>query len=257
MIFNASGGGIPLNFSVRAYDTEAALLAATPRANTIGIVTTTKITGWYFSSTEPETAEEGMVWIVTGASSAVEFNALKKNGIRICPILAKQYISGAWVQVPAKSYKNGTWVSWLTYLYVNGDECTSLTGGWVSQHHKQGTAGTMTKQTDSIQLTCTANQYANTIEARTSNAIDFTDIDLLVIQVSSRSGMACANNYWGVYAFLSSSADAGQFGGQQTYHVAIEDAGEKTIDLTNCSGEYYVIVACYGASVAFTEITGE
>ena len=33
----------------------------------------------------------GHVWISTGTSSAIKFNALKKNGIRVCPISARQY----------------------------------------------------------------------------------------------------------------------------------------------------------------------
>ena len=47
------GGGTSLNFKVLAYPTEEALLAATPRDNTIGVVTDQKITSWHFSAEEP------------------------------------------------------------------------------------------------------------------------------------------------------------------------------------------------------------
>jgi hypothetical protein len=58
-----------------------------------------------------------MVWVFIGKSSAVAFNALKKNGIQVYPISAKQYVNGAWVDVTAKSYQNGKWVDWILYCY--------------------------------------------------------------------------------------------------------------------------------------------
>ena len=112
--------GTKLNFKVVGYATEAELLADTPKENTIGIITTNNITGWLFSATEPESPTDGMVWISTGTFSPVEFNAMKKNGIQVYPISAKQYISGAWVDKTAKSYQGGKWVDWITYLFKEG-----------------------------------------------------------------------------------------------------------------------------------------
>lgn len=128
MILNLGGGGTSLNFDVKAYATEEALLAATPKENTIGVITTTEITGWVFSATEPENPSEGMVWISTGSSSAVEFNALKKNGIQVYPLSAKQYVSGAWVDVTAMSYQGGEWVEWWNgEVYEEGVQHLPLT----------------------------------------------------------------------------------------------------------------------------------
>ena len=76
------GGGAALNFDVKAYDTEEALLAATPKENTIGIITTTPITSWIFSATEPKIptdGDDGLVWFHIGTTSPVSFNALKKT----------------------------------------------------------------------------------------------------------------------------------------------------------------------------------
>lgn len=75
-------------------------------------------------------AEEGHVWISTGTTSRVAFNALKKNGILICPMAAKQYIDGAWVSVSAKTYQRGKWVDWTVFAFNNGDLCEGITGGW-------------------------------------------------------------------------------------------------------------------------------
>lgn len=117
---HGAGGSNPLNFKIVSYATEEELLAATPKENTIGIVTTDTITSWIFSATEPTEPMEGMVWITTGATSTVAFNALKKNDIQVYPLSAKQYISGAWVDKTAKSWQSGEWVSWVTFVFQNG-----------------------------------------------------------------------------------------------------------------------------------------
>lgn len=137
MIFNITGGGAgsgdaALNFNVVAYATEEELLATAPMENTTGIVTTTPITRWIFSATEPNPTE-GMVWIITYTYSPGDFNALKKNGIQVYPVGAKQYISGSWVNCPAKICQNGGWVDLFLYLYNTGDENIDLTGGWIAK----------------------------------------------------------------------------------------------------------------------------
>lgn len=123
---NTGGGGSGgLNFQVIGGTTAP----SNPKENMIWVNTSTKITSYIFSATQP-TGSAGMVWISTGTSSTVEFNALKKNGIQVYPLSAKQYISGAWGDVTAMSYQGGEWVGWITYLYNEGDECTDITGGW-------------------------------------------------------------------------------------------------------------------------------
>lgn len=114
------GGSNPLNFKIVPYATEEELLAASPKENTVGIVTTDTITSWIFSATEPTEPMEGMVWITTGISSSVEFNALKKNGIQVYPTSAKQHISGAWVDKNAKSYQGGKWADWMYVILGDG-----------------------------------------------------------------------------------------------------------------------------------------
>lgn len=108
-IFGVAGSyeGVELNFNVVTYATEEELLAATPSVNTIGVVTDIPITNWLFGYTEPNPAEEGMVWILTSELSSVEFNALKKNTIQVYPVYAQQYISGSWNTINSKIYQNG------------------------------------------------------------------------------------------------------------------------------------------------------
>lgn len=127
-----AGGAGDLNFSVVAYASEDDL-PVTAAENTIAVITDTAISSYVFSATEPETPDEGMVWFYVGTASNVEFNALKKNGIQVYPLSAKQYVSGALVDVEAKSYQNGEWVEWWDgSLFDHGKLYESITGGWGS-----------------------------------------------------------------------------------------------------------------------------
>ena len=75
-----------------------------------------------------QTVSLGGIWILTGTESDVEFNTLKKNGIQVYPISAKQYISGVWTDKPTMIYQSGEWVVWRTYLYKDGQFATEQTG---------------------------------------------------------------------------------------------------------------------------------
>ena len=99
---------------------------SSPAANTIWVNTSTSITSWVFSATQPS-GSNGMVWFSVGTSSTAKFNALKKNGIEVYPIRANQYVNGAWVGKTAKTYQSGKWVDWATSLYKAGDVNTA---GW-------------------------------------------------------------------------------------------------------------------------------
>lgn len=119
--FNAGGAGGGLNFKVVG-GTSA---PASPSANTIWVNTSTTISDWVFSATQP-TGAAGRVWILTGDSSNAAFNALKKNNITVYPLSAKQYVSGAWVDKTIKCYQNG-WKDTLTELYIVKDGVPAYT----------------------------------------------------------------------------------------------------------------------------------
>lgn len=84
-----------------------------------------KFTEHFVGATE---GSEGKVWIFTGTSSPVSFNSLKKNGIQVYPLSAKQYVGGALVKKEAKSYQNGEWAKWIAWLYKDGEFFEDLTG---------------------------------------------------------------------------------------------------------------------------------
>lgn len=105
-IFGVTGSydAVALNFNVIG-GTSA---PSSPSANTIWVNTSTTITSWIFSSTQP-TGAEGKVWISVGVSSSTEFNALKTNAIQVYPGFVKQYVSGVWVAKTAKIYQSSAW----------------------------------------------------------------------------------------------------------------------------------------------------
>lgn len=122
MIFNQSGG-TSLNFKVVKNPQPT-----NPSQNTIWVNTDQKITGWYFQPTQPENMAEGEVWFSVDTYSPVAFNALKKNSIQICPISAKQYVSGMLVNKTANIYQGGKWVELVAdiLIYENGTQYKSL-----------------------------------------------------------------------------------------------------------------------------------
>lgn len=107
MIFNTTGGGgAPLNFKVVG----GTSTPSSPEENTIWVNTNVEISNWVFSPIQPTSPKQGLVWFFANTSGSVSFNALKKENIRLCPTVAKQYVDGAWVTKTAKGYQNSKWV---------------------------------------------------------------------------------------------------------------------------------------------------
>lgn len=229
---NISGGSGGLNFKVVG-GTSA---PASPKENTIWINTNTTITSYVFSATQP-TGPAGMVWIFIGTSSTVAFNALKKNGIQVCPISAKQYVGGAWVQKEAKTYQNGAWVDWIAYLYNKGDECTDITGGWKGVFDATGyySKGTITKNATNITVSLNGTQ---SLVPSCKNTIDLTDWNTLKINVLSRTSNIETTSFavWG--------ADKLQNYGEWTAFKSFHTSGVVSLDVKSLSGKYKVGVLC-------------
>lgn len=171
--------------------------------------------------------EEGTVWITTGISSHVAFNALKKNSVQVYPLSAKQYISGAWVDKTAKSYQGGEWVELFTgELYKNGIQR-------VSWNQPTSSAAKMTFATDRVYgMGCivTANKIDLT-RFKTLNAI-VTATDYATDQ-TLRMGIMSSNNtaLWDV---------------TEPQVLLNKVASTKTtisLDVSNVTGEYYIALS--------------
>ena len=253
MIFDLSGGagGIRLNFKIVRYESESELMDATPQENTIGVVTTTKISSWLLSPAEPPSPNTNMVWIKIGGSSVTEFNALKKNGIIIRPISAWQYLSGIWTEVSAMIYQNG-WKTWFTYLYSPGDECTDITGGWEPCKYKTETSGsietlpTTEKGSASIKISFNSSGY-RAGALFTMKAVDLTDYSTLEIDVEDVGTVANT-------VFIGISATK-----ENNYSPAaretISNTGMADLDVSGFTGAYYIFVCMQGTGTNHIEFS--
>ena len=236
---HGSGGGAALNFDVKVYASEDALNAATPKENTIGIAPITAISSWVFSATEPEKPIEDMVWIYNGTSSSVAFNALKKNGVMVYPISAKQLVNGEWVNKTAKTYQNGAWASWTTYYYKEGNTYDDVTGGY--------TLDDATLEADNIKIRITSDGQAGYIT--TNNKVDVSVISALSIKYNIEIVSSYARTGT-VYLYatdnkLTSPSDSVGSGATVTKEYKEGTNMEDTIslDVSSVTGEKYIFVA--------------
>ena len=228
-----------------------------PRENTIGIITSHKITGYSLSANMPENMAEGEVWISIGLSSPVSFSVLRKPTIMVHPCFAKQYISGVMEDVTAKSFQNGKWADWITYYYNKGDECESLTGGWDSYSYRFGStsananvasAPSVEKNAASIKLTQGAWEWSNDYNANrikkgayfTEKMVDLSSSNTLIINVISE----------GLYgnAFTFGITTDKKDGFSAVASVDITEAGEFSIDISSVTDPVYLFIAANGTS---------
>nr|DAR23448.1 MAG TPA: hypothetical protein [Caudoviricetes sp.] len=113
---NARGGGGGINLKVVGGTTRP----TNPRENTIWVNTTTAITGYVLSPTQPETGAEGLVWLKT-ADTGVEINVGRKNAVLLHLAMSQVYSSGSWKAVEGYVYKISAWVQFgFLALYKEG-----------------------------------------------------------------------------------------------------------------------------------------
>lgn len=233
MIFELSGGGgAGLNYKVVGGTTQP----TSPSENTIWINTSAKITGHVFDVNQPA-GSEGLVWIQTGTSSSVPFNALKKNTIQVYPIGAKQYISGAWVDVTAKTYQNGAWVDWAVFLFKNGNRYESLTGGWGTGYKTNAAFGAVNASFGSeigFSISREAGKLNYCQIAATKNKINLTNANKLRFKFTSVGG-----NSGYVRAGIARSLDFTSSSAIVSY-LTVNSAGDVYIDTSGITGEFYV-----------------
>ena len=229
------GGSNPLNFKIVSYATEEELLAATPKENTIGIVTTDTITSWIFSATEPTDPVEGMVWITTGTSSALEFNALKKNGIQVYPISAKQYVNGAWVGRPAKSYQNGAWVDLTPFLLKNG-VISDILGGFNLNANATFTNGVL--------HTIYANgKYGNARGKKNMDLKHYSTLHAMVRQTNATNALDM------VFGIAQNANDDNNYIASTQVTVEVNDYKEFTVNLEGVDSGYFKMVSLADAYI--------
>lgn len=232
-----SGGG--LNFKVVGNPQPTS-----PKENTIWVNTDVPITSYVFSATQP-TGSAGMVWITTGTYRPVAFNALKKNGIQVYPISAKQYIGGAWVEKTAQIYQGGAWYDFYYYIFKSGEgQKVALTT------YKENSSVNVTIGTDTIILSYSGEAFCSGIQ--TKSKIDLTDYSTIKIAYTCSmvpSGGAAA---WASAFGVSSSAMTGDGTTADEFDIASKKFSKSTslrtdsLDISQLSGSYYLGV--FGSS---------
>ena len=176
---NAGGsGGGGLNLKVVGGTTKP----ANPRENTIWVNTTTAITGYVLSPTQPETGTEGLVWLKT-AETGVEINVGRKNAVLLHLAGGTLYTGSAWKNVECSAFSNGVWTQFSflrVYLYNAGNQCEALTGGWAITNHSNATSKLMATYIQISNTGTISNSLSNT---HTLSKVDLSGYSKLCAQV--------------------------------------------------------------------------
>lgn len=253
------GGGTSLNFEIIPYATEEALLAATPAGITIGTITETKITFWIFSASEPAETAEGTLWIATGKTSALAFNALKKNTLMVYPLNAKQYISGQWVRVETRIYMNGVWTSLFSGLFYES-------GVFYTEHTSYLVPDTavIEENAASIDLSTVAKKTSEVYKV--FGPVPLDDISTLAMTSAFTDSISGSHRR---VLYVAKSPDVGYEGAEAIEAVAVSSSWTTettiTLDVSGLTGEYYVYAGTNTAGSAWdnartlsiTKVTGE
>lgn len=235
---NIGGGSGGLNFKVVGNPQPD-----NPKENTIWLNTDVEITGKYFQADQPEEMAEGEVWISTGTTSQVAFNALKKGTVMVYPNNAKQMVDGVLVDRTAKTWQDGQWVDWVlpNVLYSRGNENTGLTGGWVTtplawDASYGGANATITRNSDNMVITGVANKGS---AVHPKNKTDLTNIKTLTF-----AGKVTGIDYNDGKNDTASIRVWSDFGSNYKENVAVVKKcpvdGTVALDVSSLAGEYIV-----------------
>lgn len=234
MILNLGGGGSnPLNFKVVGNPQPS-----NPKVNTIWVNTDVPIGAWHFSATQPANMAEGDVWFPVGTSSPVEFNALKKNGIQVYPLSARQYVGGVLVDKAAKSYQGGEWADWTTYLYKDGTEFGNVTGGWTAEGY---TASGVSVSAGEILADGSIGLYgADNVHdvLGTKNAIDLSKYSTIIAD-----GTVLSSYSNGLSITIAVCRQKQNFNNNIVASAEWNrNSGAVSINVSAVTGEYYIVV---------------
>lgn len=237
---NAGGAGASLGCTVKAYVSEL-LLPAAGKENDIAIITETPITEWQMRSDQPTTRSDGTaliggeVWIKTD-DQGVTWNALKKNGIFVCPVRCEQHVDGAWASKGIKIYKGSAWTdTWGGYLFKDGEEYVDVTGGWVGFKPGTGDYASHAQKTEGL-LRLYVYQFYDYIDGfGTVNPINLDAYTTLHVYVASATPFIRI----GACPVLDDTAwDLGAV-------TQVTVTGEATLSISSLTGSWHIWFGTY------------
>ena len=236
------GGGVGVGFSI----VESTTRPANPAVNTVWVNTDKKVSGYVLSASEPETPEEGMLWVGLSDSGPVKIASTVGKAWLVFFVSGVQiYNNGAWASVDACIYRDGEWEQFSyvitdLYLYDNGEAKTefklsnaTLTTSYIQlSMPKSGTASAETVGT-----------YA--LDKFTKCEVDYTNFECasstahptLYIYIKDESGTTVAS--------ANVSKSNGSYG---TLSMNLSLTGNHSIEVRggNASGNYTASVRVTG-----------
>lgn len=251
---HGNGGADSLNFKIVGGTEQP----QNPRENTIWIQTDTNISEWSFAPSAPQTAKNGAVVIITGSSGAVGFNALRRNGIQLYPLSAKQYVSGSWVTKTMKIYQGGSWAESILYLHKAGDPCVTATGGWQAIPILKSSQNPLTAEAPSV---TTANGMTKISENRrwkngayvTKNKVSLNGYHTITAKVSGiQIGDSSVSCWMGLYSSIGSYSTENVLAG------AIIESNSTEIKLTipdNAGMCYVAFIMTSGENASYISLS--
>lgn len=250
---NGGGGGSDLNFSVKTYASEEALLAAAPKENTIGVVTDTAVPKWGFYAAAPEAPAEGEIFFTVATESAGSFNALKKNALTVYPTLCQQSVSGELVRKAAYIYKDGAWVQfstlWNGELFEKGNVHADITGGWAYTNKSDSEVIMANTDTDTI-IECTnASGDSSNRKFYSLGKFDFTEWNTLTFVMDYyKTGESVR------YGVTTVKAPIVESSSNWPIIRYTQATGTYNIDISTLSGSYYISSYSYESEYRFSKI---
>lgn len=175
--------------------------------------------------------EEGTVWLPTGTSSTVPFNALKKNGITVYPLSVKQCVNGVWESKNARIFKDGNWKAFQFDVAPNTDL------NWVSL------SATVNKTPESTSITHTVKSSSSGTNANSYAYVDvdFTGYDTFYAKCThSCNNTSNSDNLW-TLQLTSTSGDVVSYIMSREVPKSSNSANEvfeNFIDVSALTGKY-------------------
>ena len=192
-------------------------------ANTTTSITSIVIANINDTPTNPST---GMFWIGTSITSNVAMPISNNPKVMIYPWRARQYISGAWQDIPCSTYLNGAWVKWSTTIFTVGDPLPTLVGS----------GGTVTLLDSGVMSFKSSAEY----DLNRRIAVDLTYYSQIFFRgIGQRSGTT-TDEYVGIAKDANTWAGSGYY---TSIYPATNPDGTTTdriIDISSLIGEYYI-----------------